>query len=53
VSFQQGYAILIGVGSHKFIPPLDVPISVADAQAVADVLRDPNYCGYPAEQVLC
>ena len=49
--FPQGHAILIGVGSHKFIPSLDVPISVTDARAVADVLRDQGYCGYPAEQV--
>ena len=49
--FQQGHAILIGVGSHKFIPSLDVPISVTDAQAVAEILRDQKYCGYPADQV--
>jgi hypothetical protein len=51
VSFQQGHAILIGVGSHQYISRLDVPISITDAQAVADVLQNPGYCGYPAEQV--
>ena len=49
--FQQGHAILIGVGSHQHIPRLDVPISVTDAQSVASILQDPGYCGYPAEQV--
>lgn len=49
--FQQGHAILIGVGSHRFIPRLDVPISVSDAQAVAQILHDQKYCGYPAGQV--
>jgi len=51
MSFQQGHAILIGVGSHQHIPRLDVPISVTDAQSVASILQDPGYCGYPAEQV--
>jgi hypothetical protein len=49
--FNQGHAILIGVGSHQHMPHLDVPISVADAQAVADVLRHQSYCGYPGEHV--
>lgn len=49
--FDQGHAILIGVGSHKYIPHLDVPISVTDAEAVAEVLRDQRYCSYPGEQV--
>jgi hypothetical protein len=51
MSFDQGHAILIGVGSHKYIPHLDVPISVTDAQAVAEVLRDQRYCSYPGAQV--
>ena len=50
-AFDQGHAILIGIGSHKYIPPLDVPISVTDAQAVAEVLHDQRYCGYPGAQV--
>lgn len=49
--FQQGHALLIGVGSHQYEPRLDVPITVVDAQAVAGVLCDQAFCGYPQDQV--
>ncbi|MCK4897468.1 MAG: caspase family protein, partial [Anaerolineales bacterium] len=49
--FEGGHALLIGVGSHTYAPYLDVPISVDDAQAVANVLTSETYCGYPAHQV--
>jgi esterase/lipase superfamily enzyme len=49
--FPQGHALLIGVGTYRDEPQLNVPITAADAQALADVLRDPSLCGYPAEQV--
>ena len=49
--FNPGHALLIGVGTHQFHPGIDVPIAVADAQAVAAVLRNPTLCGYPPEQV--
>jgi len=49
--FIHGYALLIGVGSYRFAPRLDVPLSVADAAAVAAVLRDPRFCGYPDANV--
>ena len=52
MSFSHGYALLIGVGSHKYVPKLDVPVTVADAGAVAAVLRDAQYCGYPRDQVI-
>jgi hypothetical protein len=45
------HALLIGVGTYAHEPRLDVPITAADANAVAGVLRDPHYCGYPPEQV--
>ena len=51
MSFQQGHALLIGVGTHRHCPRADVPITVADAEAVAEVLQDPALCGYPTEQV--
>jgi hypothetical protein len=50
-TFTQGHALLIGVGSHEHHPHLDVPITVADAQAVQAVLQNPTLCGYPPEQV--
>jgi uncharacterized caspase-like protein len=49
--FPTAHALLIGVGSYTHAPHLNVPITVADAKAVAAVLRDPAYCGYPPEQV--
>ena len=49
--FTQGHALLIGVGSHQFHPNMDVPITLSDANAVAEALRDPDACGYPAGQV--
>ena len=49
--FSAAHAILIGVGSYIYAPNFDVPITAADADAVATLLRDPRYCGYPPEQV--
>ena len=43
MSFDQGHALLIGVGSHQYEKRLDVPITVADAQAVAGILRELFY----------
>jgi Caspase domain len=51
MTFSQGHALVIGIGSYTNAPHLEVPITIADAQAVAAVLRDPQYCGYPATQV--
>ncbi len=42
--FDQGYAVVIGVGA-------DLPVTVEDATAVADLLRDKNRCAYPSNQV--
>lgn len=49
--FIHGHALIIGVGSYQYEPRLNVPITEADAEAVATVLRDPQSCGYPAAQV--
>ena len=49
--FSQGHALLIGVGTYQHEPTMNVPVTAADAQAVADVLRDPAFCGYPDQQV--
>lgn len=42
--FDRGYAVIIGVGG-------DLPVTVDDAQAIADLLRDPERCGYPGRNV--
>lgn len=51
MSFRQGHALLIGVGSHRYLPHLDIPVSAVDAQAVGEVLSDPGFGGYPPAQV--
>jgi hypothetical protein len=49
--FDRGHALLIGVGTYQHTPRMNVPITADDARAVAQVLRDPRFCGYPASQV--
>ncbi|NOK78226.1 MAG: hypothetical protein GFH24_608346n2 [Chloroflexi bacterium AL-N5] len=49
--FSQGYALLIGVGCYEHAPEHNVPITVADTRALHEVIRDPQFCGYPTEQV--
>lgn len=51
MAFTQGQALIIGVGTHKYESRYDVPITVLDAQAVVDTLKDNRVCGYPAGQV--
>ena len=43
-SFQSGHALLIGAGA-------DLAFTVDDARGIADILKDPERCAYPAEQV--
>lgn len=49
--FTQGHALVIGVGTHQFAANADVPITKADAAAVAAILGDTDACGYPSTQV--
>jgi hypothetical protein len=50
--FPTAHALLMsGIGTYAHAPQLNVPITAADAGAVATVLRDPQYCGYSPEQV--
>ena len=46
MTFSQGYALLVGVGVYQKIPKANVPIAANDAQSVANVLKDPQTCGY-------
>ena len=43
-TFAQGYAVVVGVGA-------DLAVTIDDATAVADLLRDPSRCAYPPDQV--
>jgi hypothetical protein len=51
MSFSQGHALVIGVGTQKYEPDFNVPITVSDAEAVSGILTNPKKCGYPAKQV--
>lgn len=51
MAFDKGYALLIGVGTYMNAPELNVPVTTADADLVALVLGDPQFCGYPNNQV--
>ncbi|MFO0951648.1 MAG: caspase family protein [Isosphaeraceae bacterium] len=42
--FRHGHAVVIGIGD-------DLPETVTDATGVAQLLTDPQRCGYPAGQV--
>lgn len=42
--FAEGHAVVIGVG-------VDLPVTVQDATAFADFLKQPERCAYPEEQV--
>ena len=49
--FDQGLALLIGVGTYAHIPWANVPITHHDALQVQKVLSDPERCGYPENQI--
>lgn len=42
--YSHGYALIVGVGA-------DLPKTIDDAQALADIIRDPQRCAYPPKQV--
>lgn len=49
--FNQGFALLIGVGETPNDKNLTLALSVNEAQAIRKVLVDPNYCGYPNKNI--
>jgi hypothetical protein len=51
MAFDNSYALVIGIGTYDKTPRMNVPITAQDAESVAEILRDPAYCGYPANQV--
>jgi hypothetical protein len=44
ISFSHGYAVIVGVGA-------DLPVTVQDAQALAEILQDDSRGAYPPDQV--
>src|SRR5215212_10293643 len=51
MTFPTGHALVIGVGTYQNVPRLNVPVTASDAQELATVLQNPQYCGYPKEQI--
>lgn len=51
MSFETGYALVIGVGKYQYIPHINVPIVGVDVAELAVVLGNPAYCGYPKDQI--
>jgi hypothetical protein len=51
MTFPHAHALLIGIGSYAQESQFNVPITATDANAVAEVLCNPLFCGYPYEQV--
>jgi hypothetical protein len=51
MAFDLGYALVIGVGSYKYVPKANIPISVADANKIKDLLCDQKLCGYLPDHV--
>jgi len=49
--FTRGHALIIGIGSYAYSPHHSISITAADAQAVAIVAQNKQFCGYPAAQV--
>lgn len=45
-SFVGGHALIMGMGSEE-----DLPNTVDDALGLAEILKDPGRCAYPADQV--
>lgn len=45
-SFVGGHALIMGMGSEE-----DLPNTVDDALGLAEILKDPARCAYPADQV--
>lgn len=48
--FTQGHALVIGVGAYQD-PEWRAPITVRDAEGVAEALKDPAIGAYPPDQV--
>jgi hypothetical protein len=51
MTFTNGFALVIGIGTYANTPKLNVPITAQDAKEIAEVLKDQSKCGYPDQQV--
>lgn len=49
-SFNHGFALVVGIANYTNVPRLPAAV-LNDAADLAAVLRDPQRCGYPPQQV--
>ncbi|MEO1084424.1 MAG: caspase family protein, partial [Acidobacteriota bacterium] len=49
-SFENGFALLIGVGRCRF-EPWSLPVTSRDAEALKLLLTDPRRCAYPDQNI--
>lgn len=47
----NAYALLVGVGDYLHPRFANLPVTIRDAQAVAEILADPNRCAYPPANI--
>ena len=52
MAFEQGHALVIGVGRYAHLEGKNIPASKTDAKELTSVLCDPRLCGYQPEQVV-
>lgn len=45
-------ALVVGVGHYENAEFADLPVTVTDALALDAILKDPNLCGFPPENVI-
>lgn len=50
MKFTNGRALIVGVADYAEVKPLPEAVR-NDARDIADLLRSPNYCGYPDDNV--
>src|SRR5581483_6208483 len=48
---RPGVALVIGVGDYRHHGMVPLRFAVADAEALADLLTDPDVCAFPADRV--
>lgn len=51
MTFTHGHALLIGIGTYLNAPGRSVSATATDAHAIARIVQDPEFCGYPTDQV--
>ncbi len=49
-AFLNAHALIVGIANYRQVSPLPVAV-LKDAQAIHDLLTDPQYCAYPPDHV--